>query len=220
MASVVFGTFLVLVALVLLGAGGTALWADRTQREAGFVTTGVHTFSTSGSALVTEPVDLGSGWSGWLYSPTLLGKVRIRVTPTEPGSRLFVGIGRSADVDRYLAGVERTVITDFWRSKTDAVGGGKPEAPPGAQGFWVASTVGSGPQTLRWAPVDGSWTVVVMNATAGPGIHVDTDLGARLAAVLWVAIGLLVTGLALLAGVALLIVAAVRRRRASRLQPQ
>src|SRR5262245_52674561 len=30
------GSLLVLVSLALLGAGGTGLWADRTQREGGF----------------------------------------------------------------------------------------------------------------------------------------------------------------------------------------
>ena len=70
------GALLVLVSLALLGAGGTGLWADLTQRDAGYVTTGVHTFSTSGSALATEPTELGSAGVGWLYSPGLLGKVQ------------------------------------------------------------------------------------------------------------------------------------------------
>ena len=91
--ALVIGALLVLVSLVLLGGGGTALWADRTQRDAGHITTDVHEFSTVGTALVTAPTDLGSAGTGWLYSPTLLDKVRIRVTPVSPGSALFVGIG-------------------------------------------------------------------------------------------------------------------------------
>ena len=113
-AALVIGVLLVLVSLALLGAGGTALWADRTQREGGYVTTGVHEFSTTGSALATVSTELGSAGIGWLYAPTLLDEVRIRVTPSDPGSALFVGIGRSTDVDRYLAGVNHTVITEFW----------------------------------------------------------------------------------------------------------
>jgi hypothetical protein len=76
--ALVIGALLVLVSLVLLGGGGTALWADRTQRDAGYLTTDVHKFSTLGSALVTEPTDLGSVGTGWLYSPILLDKVRIQ----------------------------------------------------------------------------------------------------------------------------------------------
>ena len=86
-AALVIGALLVLVALVLLGAGGTGVWADLTQREAGYVTTGEHAFSAAGSALATESTHLGSPGVGWLYSPGLLGKVRIRVTPVGPPVR-------------------------------------------------------------------------------------------------------------------------------------
>ena len=215
-AAVVIGGLLVLLSLALLAGGGTGIWADLTQRDAGYVTTGVHEFSTSGSALATESTHLGSPGVGWLYSPGLLGKVRIRVTPVSPAAALFVGIGRSADVDRYLAGVDRTVITDFFRDKADAVAGGRPRSAPGAQSFWVASSSGPGARTLEWNPHSGSWTVVVMNADARSGIGVGADLGARMPAALWIAIGLLAAGAVFLAGGGLLIAGAIRARRASR----
>jgi hypothetical protein len=101
-AALVVGSLLVLLSLALLGAGGTGVWADLTQRDAGYVTTGAHRFSTSGSALATESTHLGSPGVGWLYSPDVLGTVRIRVMPLDSASPLFAGIGRSADVDRYL----------------------------------------------------------------------------------------------------------------------
>jgi hypothetical protein len=212
-AAVVTGALLVLVSLALLGAGGTALWADRTQREGGYVTTGVHDFSTTGSALATVSTELGSA-GGWLYSPGLLGEVRIRVTPTSPGSALFVGIGPSTDVDRYLAGVTHTVITEFWEEKVETVAGGQPRSAPATQSFWAASSTGSGTRTLEWDPTDGSWTVVVMNADGRPGIDVGADLGARMPAVLWVAVGFLVAGAVFLAGGVLLVGGAIRGRRA------
>ena len=213
--ALVIGALLVLLSLALLGGGGTGLWADRTQRDAGYVTTDVHKFSTSGAALATESTHLGSPGVGWLYSPGLLGTVRIRVTPVDPGSPLFVGIGPSADVDRYLAGMKRTVISEFCENKVQAVDGGRPQSPPGTQGFWVASATGPGAQTLKWDPANGSWTVVVMNADGRSGINVGADLGARMPAVLWIAIGFLVAGVVFLAGGALLIAGAIRGRRAS-----
>lgn len=218
-AALVIGTLLVLLSLVLLGAGGTAVWADRTQRDGGYVTTDVHEFSTSGSALATVSTELGSAGVGWLYAPGLLGEVRIRVTPTSSEQALFVGIGRSTDVDRYLAGVNHTVITEFWEEKTEAVAGGAPAAAPGTQDFWVASSTGSGARTLEWDPTDGSWTVVVMNADGRPGINVGADLGARFAAVLWIALGVLIAGAVFLAGGGLLIAGAIRGRRASQASP-
>jgi hypothetical protein len=212
----VIGALQVLVALGLLGGGGTALWADRTQRDAGYVTTDVHKFSTPGSALATERTELGAAGWGWLYAPALLNKVRIRVTPTNPRSTLFVGIGRTRDVDRYLAGVSHTVIADFWNSEVTAVDGGAAGSAPGLQDFWVASDSGAGTRDLVWAPTDGSWTVVVMNADGRPGISVGADLGARLPAVPWIAAGLLAAGTVFLVGGALLITAAIRRRNTSR----
>jgi len=215
-AALSIGALLVLLSLVLLGGGGTGLWAELTQRDAGYVTTGVHDFSTSGSALATEPTHLGSPGVGWLYSPALLGKVRIRVTPVSAGRPLFVGIGRATDVDRYLAGVDHTVISDFFGNKVESVGGGAMRSAPGAQRFWVASSAGLGARTLKWSPHGGSWTVVVMNADGRPGIGVRADLGARMPAVPWIALGLLVAGAVFLAGGGLLIAGAIRGRRATR----
>jgi hypothetical protein len=211
----VIGVLLVAASLVLLGAGATAVWADRTQRDAGYATTDVHRYSTSGSALTAEPTRLGSAGVGWLYSPGLLGKVRIRVTPAGPRARLFVGIGRSTDVDRYLSGVSHTVISDFWSDKVEAVDGGPPQSVPGRQHFWVASSVGPGARALEWKPTDGSWSVVVMNGDGRSGIDVATDLGARVPALLWVGLGVLAAGAVLLAGGALLMAGAIRGRRAA-----
>jgi hypothetical protein len=211
-AALVTGALLVLVSLVLLGGGGTGFWADLTQRDAGYVTTDVHEFSSAGSALVTERTQLGSAGVGWLYWPGLLGKVRIRVTPASPTRPLFVGIGRSADVDSYLAGVGHTLISEFFEDRVEAVGGGAPRSAPATQRFWAASSTGPGARTLVWKPIRGSWTVVVMNADARPGLDVRADLGARMPAVLWIAIGLLAAGAVFLAGGGLLIAGAMRRR--------
>jgi len=209
----VIGVLLVLPAVVLLGAGGTVLWADRTQRDAGYATTDVHHFSTTGSALATERTHLGSAGTGWLYAPALLDSVRLRVTAANPGQPLFVGIGPSADVDRYLAGVNHTIISDFQTGTVEAVTGGTAASAPGTQDFWVASSTGAGTRTLTWHPADGSWTVVVMNADGRPGIDVRADLGARIPALRWIAVGFLLAGALFAAGGALLIAGAIRRRR-------
>lgn len=209
--AVVIGALLVLVWLVMLGSGGTVLWADRTQRDSGYVTSDVHSFSTSGSALATERTDFGSTGTGWLYSPSLLDTIRIRVTPATPDAALFVGIGPSVEVDRYLAGVSHTHISDFWSDSVESIEGGTPGSPPGAQSFWVASATGPGAQTVVWDPTDGSWNVVVMNADGRPGIDVTADLGARVPALPWIAVGLLVAGIVFATGGVLLIVGAVRR---------
>jgi len=211
--ALVIGVLLALVSLALLGAGGTALWADTTQRDAaGYLTTSAHEFATAGSALASERIDLGSAGTGWLYTPALAGTVRIRVTPVHPGPALFVGVGPSADVDRYLAGVRHVLVSDLWTNRVRAIGGGTPASAPGTQDFWAASSTGSGPQTLRWHPANGSWTVVVMNAAGRPGIRVRADLGATYPSLLPIAVGLLAAGAVFGAGAGLLITAPTRRR--------
>jgi hypothetical protein len=206
-----------LIGLTFLGAGGTAFWYDRTQRDGGYVTTGVQRFSTAGSALVTVPTHMGSAGVGWLYAPGLLHEIRIRVTPVSTGPAVFVGIGPSGDVDRYLAGVSHTVVTEFFTNRVEVVPGGTPASAPGTQDFWVASATGSGTQTLEWAPTNGSWTVVVMNADGRPGVAMSADLGARIPALPWISLGLLVVGAIFAVGAAFLIVGSVRgSRRVSR----
>ena len=212
-AALAIGVFLGLVGLIPSGAGGTALWASATQRDDGYVTSDVQSFSTSGSALVTERADLGVPGFGWLYSPSVLGEIRIRVTPATSGSTLFVGIGPSNEVDRYLAGVGHTVITDFWTESLQPVGGDATAAPPGAQSFWVASDSGAGPRTVTWDPTGGSWSVVVMNVDGRSGVDVRADLGATLPPLVWISVALLLFGLVLLAGGLLLVVGAIRRAR-------
>jgi hypothetical protein len=212
--ALVIGALLGLVSLVFLGSGGTVVWADLAKRDAGYVTTDVHQFSTGGSALATVRTELGSGGTGWLYAPALLDKVRIRLTPVSPGADLFVGIGPSAEVDRYLAGVNHSVISDIWTDKVEIVGGSTAASAPGTQAFWVASSSGPGARTLKWDPANGSWTVVVMNADGRPGIAVGADLGASIPALLWIGVGLLVAGAVFGAGGGLLIAGAIRRRRA------
>jgi hypothetical protein len=210
--AVVIGALLVLVSLVLFGAGGTALWAERTHRDAaGYLTSDAEEFSSSGSALVTEQTDLGSPGTGRLYSPTLLDTIRIRVTPASTGAELFVGIGPAADVDRYLAGVGHTHISDFWSNSVEVIAGGTLGSAPGTQDFWVASATGPGAQTLVWDPTNGSWTVVVMNADGRPGIDVTADLGARVPALPWIAVGVLVVGIVFLVGGVLVIASPIRR---------
>ena len=215
--ALVIGSIVGLVSIFVLGAGGTALWADLTLRDpAGYVTTGGHGFSTAGSALSTIPAELDSPGVGWLYSSVLLGNVRIRVTPVNGHSDVFVGIASSSDAERYLSGVNHSVIAEFWTDQLQPVDGHTPTAAPATQDFWVASASGTGTQTLNWDPQNGSWSVVVMNPDGRPGVDIVADLGATYPALVGVGVTALVVGAIFLAIALLLIVGAVRRSRRAR----
>ena len=212
--ALVIGALLGLASIGLLGVGGTALWAEQNQRDpAGYVTSGLHSFSTAGSALVTESAELDSPGVGWLYSSLILGKVRIRVSPVNADSTVFVGIARSSDVDRYLSGVSHTLISDFWTERTQPVAGATPGSSPVSQDFWAASASGRGTQTVTWEGADGSWAVVVMNPDGRPGIDVSADLAATYPALLPIAIVSLAFGAIFLIGGIALVIGSIRRIR-------
>ena len=207
---IVLGVIAALLSLALL-AGGTALVVvDQTQRdEDGFLMSPSEDFSTATYAIVSDSADVDFGGSE-SAARAILGDVRIR---SESDRDVFVGIARDTDVEEYLGGVERSVVTDIGTDpEYSDRPGGAPTSPPGGQDFWVASTSGSGEQTLEWEAEDGSWNAVVMNSDGSRGVASELSIGAELDAALWVGIVLLVVGAVLAALAALAITAGARRR--------
>ena len=192
--------------------GGCALVAvDQTQRDDdGFLMSPSVAFQTPTYAIVSESAELHTSGAEWALD-TFLGTVRIRSKSVRP---VFVGIGPAADVDRYVADIQRDVVTDLGDRHPNYTErpGGAPSGPPASQTFWAASATGAGEQTVDWDPEDGDWRAVVMNADASRGVSSDLSIGAELDQVLWIGIGLLGAGVLIAAGSALAITAAVRRR--------
>jgi hypothetical protein len=208
---IVLGSIAAVLAFGLL-AGGCALVAiDQTQRDDdGFLMSPSEDFRTPTYAIVSESADIETGGAEWALD-AFLGTVRIRSESERP---VFVGIGPATEVDRYLEGVEHDVVTDLEdEPRYSRVGGGEPDGPPSAQQFWVASSSGSGEQTLEWDPEDGDWRAVVMNADGRRGISAELSIGAELDSVIWIGVGLLAAGALLAGGAALAITAGVRRGR-------
>ena len=194
--SVVAGALAALLGLGGLAAGGAALWVDRTQRVDGFVTTSTESFTTSGFALTTNPVDLSARGPRWGLPTSLLGTVRIRAQALDPGQSLFLGIAPASAADTYLSGVARTTVTRFGsnRGSDTTVTGTAPATPPAQAGIWVASVSGTGRQSLTWRTESGSWRVVVMRSDGTRAFTVRADVGATAHALTWVATGLLIFG--------------------------
>ena len=213
--ALVIGCLLAVVSLGLLAGGGAAVWADNTQRDsAGFLTSATHSFATTSYAVTSGKVDLGS--SADAFAPSdLLGTVRLRVTPVDPHSSVFVGIAPTSAVDGYLAGVGHEQLGSWADATvTKRAQGGPPAMTPVSSAIWAVSSSGPGTQTLTWEPTHGSWTVVVMNANASPGVRVVADAGATVPDLGWMALGLLVGGaLLLIVGLALIVAAVVRASR-------
>lgn len=210
--SLVAGCVLGLVSLGLLAGGGWATWMTNTQRDStGFLMASPHVLATSGHVITSKEVaELANGpYSGWL------GKVRVRVTSTDPSAQVFVGVAPSAAVDSYLTGVDRTVVTGWFPFKTDQVpaSGAAPRTGPATMHIWTAQATGSGTQTLAWKPTADA-TVVIMNADAHAGLTVKADVGATVPDLAWLAVVLFVGGgLLLAAAVVLIVIPAARARR-------
>jgi hypothetical protein len=215
---VILGSLAALIGAGLLAAGGGLLWADQTQRDDdGYLSTPTERFEASSYAIVSEPIDLveaDTEGADWLLSDDVLGDVRLQAADGD----LFVGIGPTSDVEAYLSGVERHLVTDVeydpFRARYEARAGDAPTAPPGEQDFWAATASGSGEQTLTWDPESGNWSLVLMNADAAPGIAADLNVGAEANFLIWLAIGLLVAGGILVLGGAGLIYLGVRHAAA------
>ncbi len=213
--SVVVGAILALASLGLLTAGFAGVVADRTMRDGGYLMTHVGTVTSGGYAVVTDDVVIeGSSAGGRFWPARLLGDLRVAATSQNAATPVFVGIAPTAQVDRYLAGVQRSLQSAPGGRHSD-LSGVAPTVPPSDVDIWVAQASGSGEQQLTWTPARGSWALVVMNADASRGVDAQLDAGATLPSLPWIGAALMLVGVALLVGGTLLVVLPVRAASAA-----
>lgn len=207
----VAGAILVPAAVSVMLGGAGLVWAVRTHTHAGYLTSSAATYSTSGYALATSMARLGE--TSWDQLGPAAGRLRIRITATDPGRPVFVGIAPAAAATRYLAGVRYTTLTrlaDDRGGPADHIGAARPTAPTSA-GIWAASAAGAGTQAVTWAPRPGRWMVVAMNRDATAGLSLRADAGVRHPALPWLALALILGGIAGTGTGIALIVVPIRR---------
>lgn len=213
----VFASLAILVGIVAFLAGTAMVALDAFARDDdGYLTSPAESFESDGFAVVAGDIDLSTDPADWAPSE-VLGTARIAVEGD--GQRpLFAGIGTSADVNEYLAGVSYDVVEDIETSGPvySPRAGARRPGPPTRQDFWVVSSAGEGRQVLDWEAESGVWSLVVMNETGAPriaftaeaGVEIDWLGGAGLVALI---LGIIVGGTGLIAFVLIV--------RASRAQP-
>ena len=216
--AVVIGAVLLFVSAGLLFTGGGLLWADQTQRDGDYLMSPTTEVSTGRYAVTSDDIVLDTGGAAWVLDD-VIGRARVEARTVDEGTAIFVGVARSRDADAYLSGVGHHRAHDLGpRWDGDVMGpgmmtdvqGGAPSAPPGDLDIWAEQASGTGTQVIDWRPRDGSWTVVVMRADGGAGIHVDMRVGATAPGLTWLAGGLLGGGVVLGLIGTLLVVLAVR----------
>lgn len=208
----VLGTLAALLGLGLLAGAAATGWANFLQREGAYLTTPSERYETASYAL-TSPgltVMVDRDVPGVLADGT--GRLLLQGS-AEAGREIFIGVARQSDVDRYLANVQRSEVIDVqfgpFRADYRDVPGTRAPAPPGQQNFWASTARGAGTQRLEWDVEPGNWALVIMNADASSQVEVDLQAGFR-SDLLWpVFLGLLISGLVLLAvGVPLIVAGA------------
>ena len=206
------GAVLVLCSAGLLGGGGVALRAQ-TNRHGGYADLGTASYTVPGYAIASDTIGLHLA-SG--VAADLIGTVRIQVTQVSGNAPAFIGIAPANAAARYLAGVDYATV----RGAAGHQGtytehpGTAPAVPPGQASIWAAHASGPGTQTLTWAIRSGDWMVMAMNADGSRPVNLQVHMAATLPALPWIAAGLLIGGIVILAGGVLLI--EVSAQRASR----
>src|SRR4051812_2344646 len=191
------GGVLATVGAVLALGGGGILALGGSDGE---FSSGHRDVSSSSSALVSEVASINdtADVTDALGHP----RVKIAADSTNSDRNVFVGVGRKADVDRYLAGAQIDRVTDFdvdpWSlDKTRVEGTAKPK-PPATQSFWVAKSSGNS-AAIDWKVRDGIYRVVVMNADGSRGVQTESEFAVQVphlgtAAVVMLILGLVVAG--------------------------
>jgi hypothetical protein len=199
---------------MLLGGVALALGSELMRDDDGFLTSPEAEWRSEGYAVRTESAEIHVDAGAVDVPRRLLGEVQVTADPTTDAG-VFVGIARTSDVDRYLAGVAQSVVVESWGDEqTDMqfVDGGAPRAEPDAEDFWEASASGRDPQTITWEPRSGDWTLVVMNGEGTTPVDALVTVGAEAPVVGTVGVVLLVAGLVVAGLGALGLVLVVWRR--------
>ncbi len=195
------GITMVVGSLGLVAAGTFLVVA--TDDADGFISAGPVRVRTDSAALVGDDIDIffDEPVRGGVFLGIDNIETRLAVNPRSDKG-LFVGIGPSSDVNRFLAGGSYSVVEVFGDNVVlDDFAGSARIGAPADQDFWVASTLDD---VLNWDLESGRWSVVVMNEDGTAGIDSSVTVAARVPFLQPIGAAILVVGLIGLAvGVAL-----------------
>jgi hypothetical protein len=204
---------LALAGFVLVGGGGLLAvhYSERDGR--GYYHAPAVTVSSSGYAVSSAGLDLGAMNGAEMFvARRIVGRVSVSASTTT-GKPIFLGLARRAELDAYLSGASRTVVSDVRDDRTpiarDLAGGPLPDAP-GRQGFWFAKASGSGELTIDWKAKEGHWALAVLNADGSARTAANVRVAVHSDALLWLGLALLGLSLAVAGGGAAMLVASRR----------
>ncbi len=221
--ALIFGGFILLIALGLIAGGGVLLWSQTAITDSdGYMITNPVPLTVNSYAIVQNNVNIHMNMGWWTPSNQNIVSIKI-VATSNNGKPIFVGIVPQQSALTYFNGVNIDKITSYnWVPgrmmgggvpSYQTIPGGSPLTPPTSQVIWVAQASGSGTQTVTWTPISGEYWVVIMNADGSNGINADVQVGARVTILSWIGWGLLIGGiLVALVGAVIIYFGAIRRR--------
>ncbi|MBO0907289.1 DUF4389 domain-containing protein [Arthrobacter sunyaminii] len=209
----VIGCLLMLIGLGLaVGAAAVGIF-NAGQGDDRYLSVPEEVYEVDSYALIVPDLEVNG-----VRSDDQVATLLVQGEPTQSGQELFIGIGPSDEVDRYLLDVQYSELqeVDFrpFRAEYEEVNGTRAPAPPVEQGFWAAASSGTGEQSLEWNLDEGDWSAVVMNADGSRPVSAELQVGARselLQPVTWI---LLISSIVfLVAGIALVVIGSSGLRR-------
>lgn len=189
---------------MVLGGSLLHLVDEPIRDDQGYIMGSTEIWQSPGYAVQSESAQIRMDSVVRALPGRLLGTMKATAHPTTAGG-VFVGVARTADVDRYLGGVAHSTMLDLMdrdygpmMSMSSFADGGSPAMAPTDATFWEASASGPGEQTITWHPRNGTWTLVVMNGEGTTPVAADVTVGAEVPALDTAGTILLIGGLVVL----------------------
>ena len=211
----VFGIFVVVVAIGLIATGGAVLWANGVLADGeGYLTTKTIRIDKGSYAVVSEPTDIEVG-SWWVWDWGDLATFKIEGSNDDSSKNIFMGLADESDSNSYLIDVNHDEVIDIdinpdrldFRNRP----GNSEPAIPTTQDFWLESVNGPGTQTLEWDMQAGTWSLILMNEDGSAGVDLSVLLGVKIPWLFGTGLGLLIGGIVALPLGTLMIILAARR---------
>ncbi|QDB80043.1 hypothetical protein FE251_12115 [Georgenia wutianyii] len=136
-----------------------------------------------------------------------------RITGLSSWEELTVEVVPSSEPTDAATGEATAEPTDGATAEEGAQDAGVPD--PAGSDLWLAESVGTGSAELTWTDSPGRWSLVAATDGTGPAPEIELEWGRRVSTP-WLVPGIVLGGLALVAGLAMLVLEVLAKREQRR----
>lgn len=184
---IIFGIISLILAFALFIGGGALFFVtNEFVDDDGFLNSNSILFESDSHAVVFQPINIDVGNFGsymWHHSIGDFVTIKLSGSNNDQSKNIFIGIGKTSDVNNYLNGVAYSEVKNLNMFPTDVTyashsGIELPEDPTTQTSFLV-SVHGPGTQTLEWVPDAGSYSVILMNDDGSSNVDLNIKIMAK-----------------------------------------